>query len=264
MSPRVSAGGPDLLPAAHWDLPRTHDVAHPSSALLRVLRPAGRAVLNRRWDIRVHGDEHVPRQGAAIIASNHLGLLDGPLLAAFAPRPVHALTKREIFDGRMGMFLRAFGQVPLSRYDADPAAVKDCLRVLRDGGVVAIYPEGGRGDGLMRHVHTGVAYLALATGAPVVPLVMFGTREPGGHMDSVPARGARFDFVYGAPVYWEAQPWPRTQAEVRRTTAELRNRFVEHLVEATVRTGRELPGPLPQITDKDVREARGVSRRTQS
>ena len=264
MTPGASAGGPAALPATHWDLPRTHDAEHPPSWLLRALRPAGRAVLRRRWDIRVHGAEHVPATGPAIIASNHLGLLDGPLLAGFAPRPVHALTKKEMFDGHTGSFLKAVGQIPLSRYDVDPAAVKACLRVLRDGGVVAIYPEGTRGDGLMRHVHTGVAYLALATGAPVVPLVMFGTREPGGHMDSVPGRGARFDFVYGAPVYWEAQPWPRTQAEVRRTTAELRNRFVEHLVEATVRTGRELPGPLPQITDKDVREARGVSRRTQS
>ncbi len=92
---------------------------------------------------------------------------------------------------------------------------------------------------------------------------MFGTREAGGHSESVPARGARFDFVYGAPGHWEAVPWPRTQAVVPRTTAELRNRFVEHLVEAKAPTGRELPGPLPMITDQDLREARGVSRRNQ-
>ena len=248
----------------HGDLPRTVDTLHPPTRLLRLMRPPGRALLGRWWDVRVHGAEHVPRAGAAIIASNHIGLMDGPLLAGFAPRPVHALVKKEMFSGRTGPLLLALGQVPLTRYDADPAAVKMCLRVLRDGGVVAIYPEGARGDGLMRHVHTGVAYLALATGAPVVPLAVFGTRDPGGHTDSIPARGSRFDFVYGAPVYLDAQPWPRTQADVRRTTAELRNRFVEHLVEATVRTGRELPGPLPLITDKDVREARGVSRRTQS
>ncbi len=95
---------------------------------------------------------------------------------------------------------------------------------------------------------------------------VFGTRDPGGQRcDSVPGRGARFDFVYGAPGHWEVhRPWPRTQADVRRTTADLRNRFVEHLVEATACTGRELPGPLPQTTEKDVREARGVSRRTRS
>jgi len=89
-------------------------------------------------------------------------------------------------------------------------------------------------------------------------------RVPGWHTDSVPAPALRFDFVYGAPVYLDEQLWPRTQADARRTTAWLRNRFVEQLVEATVRTGRQLPGPLLQITDMDVRDARGVSRRTQS
>jgi 1-acyl-sn-glycerol-3-phosphate acyltransferase len=246
------------------DLPRTHDAVHPPHRLLGVLRPPGRAYFRRRYDIRIHDDHHVPRTGPAVIASNHVGLLDGPLLAAFAPRIVHALTKKEMFEGHTGWFLRAVGQIPLSRYDADPAAIKDCLKVLREGGVVGIYPEGSRGDGELRRFHTGAAYLALATGAPVVPLVVFGTREPGGGTDSVPPRGARFDFVYGPPVYLEQQPWPRTQAEVRRTATFLRNRFVEHLVDAKGRTGRELPGPLPQITEKDVREARGVSRRTES
>jgi 1-acyl-sn-glycerol-3-phosphate acyltransferase len=242
---------------------RTDEVPLPPVRLQRALRPLGRAYFRRRYDVRVHGAGHVPRSGRTIIASNHIGLLDGPLLAAFAPRPVHALTKKEMFQGRTGRFLLAVGQVPLSRYDVDPEAVKRCVRVLRAGGVVGIYPEGTRGDGEMRHVHTGAAYLALVTGAPVVPLVMFGTRHPGGHTDSIPDSGARFDFVYGEPVYWEAHPWPRTQADVRRTTAELRNRFVEHLVESKAATGRELPGPLPMITEHDVRDARGVSRRNE-
>jgi 1-acyl-sn-glycerol-3-phosphate acyltransferase len=246
----------------HQELPRTEGAVHPPHRLLALLRAPSRAVLRRRYDVRVHGDAQVPRTGPAIIASNHLGLMDGPLLAAFAPRLVHALTKKEMFEGRTGTLLRAMGQIPLSRYDVDPAAVKDCLKVLRDGGVVGIYPEGTRGDGEFRHFHTGVAYLALATGAPVVPLVMFGTREPGGHLDSVPGRGSRFDFVYGPPVYLEKRPWPRTQVEVRRTATELRNILVAHVADAKAITGRELPGPLPQTTEKDVREARGVSRRT--
>ncbi|MFP5253110.1 MAG: lysophospholipid acyltransferase family protein [Actinomycetes bacterium] len=259
----MSATGPTAFDAARFaELPRTDGAVHPPHRVLRTLRPVGRAWFRRRYDVRIHGEHHVPRTGPCIIASNHLGYLDGPLLAAFAPRVVHALTKKEMFEGRTGWILRRLGQIPLSRYDADPAAVKDCLKVLREAGVVGIYPEGTRGDGEFRHVHTGVAYLALATGAPVVPLVMFGTREPGGHTDSIPLKGSRFDFVYGPPVYWEAQPWPRRQAEVRRTAAELRNKFVEHLVEAKATTGRALPGPLPETTDKDIRDARGVSRRT--
>lgn len=246
------------------DLPRSDDAPLPPSGLLRALRPPGRAWFRNRYDIRIHGAEHVPASGPCLIASNHIGLLDGPLLAAFAPRVVHTLTKKEMFAGRTGALLLAAGQVPLSRYDVDPLAIKTCLRVLRAGGVVGIFPEGTRGDGEMRHLHTGAGYLALATGAPIVPLAMFGTREPGGDTDSIPGKGARFDFVYGAPVYWKQQPWPRTQEEVRRSTAELRNRFGEHLVEAKVLTGRELPGPLPMITEHDLRDARSVSRRNES
>ena len=235
----------------HRDLPVTLDAEHPSHQLLRVVRPVARAMLSRRYDVHLHGTEHVPRHGAAIIASNHIGLLDGPLMAAYTPRPVHVLTKKEMFDGHVGPLLRAVGQVPLSRRDVDVRAVKSCVKVLRDGGLVGIYPEGTRGDGALHVVHRGVAYLALVTGAPVVPLVMFGTRERGGGVDSVPGRGARFDFVYGPPVYLGQHAWPRTQAEVRRAAADLRNRLVEHLVEAMARTGRTLPGPIPGIAAED-------------
>lgn len=233
---------------AHHDLPRSHEAVHPSHRLLRALRPAGRAWFRSRYDVRTHGAEFIQRRGPHIIASNHIGLLDGPVLAAFAPRPVHALTKKEMFEGHTGLALRAVGQIPLSRHEVDPSAIKDCLRVLRDGGVVAIYPEGTRGSGEFTRMSNGVAYLALVTGAPVVPLAMFGTREPGGHVDSIPPRGARFDLVYGSPVYLEPQPWPRRQSHVREAAEVLRKSFVEHLVEARRITGRELPGPIPGVT----------------
>ena len=236
----------------HLALPRTRDSVHPSHRLLRALRPAGRAWFRSRYDVRTHGAEHIARRGAHIIASNHIGLIDGPLLAAFAPRPVHALTKKEMFEGATGLALRAVGQIPLSRYEIDPSAIKDCLRVLRDGGVVAVFPEGTRGTGEFQHIRNGVAYLALVTGAPVVPLVVFGTRNPGGHTDSVPERGARFDLVYGSPVYLDAHPWPRRQSHVRQAAETLRKTFVDHLVEARRITGRELPGPIPGVTEEQI------------
>jgi 1-acyl-sn-glycerol-3-phosphate acyltransferase len=239
---RRAGAGPD-----HRALPATGGTPHPSHRLLRLLRPAGRAWFTRRYDIRRLGEEHVPATGPAIIATNHLGYVDGPLLAALAPRPVHALTKQEMFQGRTGVILRTFGQIPLTRGRPDPAAVKGCLRVLRDGGVVLVFPEGRRGSGDFTRFHRGAAYLALVTGAPVVPLALFGTREPGGSTDSVPAPGARFDLVYGEPVRWPARPWPRTRDEVAHASDELRNRLVDHLVDAQMRTGRDLPGPIPGL-----------------
>jgi 1-acyl-sn-glycerol-3-phosphate acyltransferase len=237
---------------AHLDLPRSQDAVHPSHRLLRLLRPAARAWFRSRYDVRTYGEHVIGRRGPHIIASNHIGLLDGPLLAAFAPRPVHALTKKEMFEGHTGRVLRAFGQIPLSRVEADPSAIKDCLRVLRDGGVVAVYPEGRRGSGEFREIRHGVGYLALVTGAPVVPLAVFGTREPGGDIDSIPAPGARFDLVYGPPVYWEPQPWPRRQGQVRQAAESLRKTFLDHLVEARRITGRDLPGPIPGLTEEQL------------
>ena len=234
---------------AHLDLPRSDEAVHPPHRLLRLLRPAARAWLGRRYDVRTYGEEHLAAKGPHLLAVNHIGLLDGPLVAAYAPRPVHALTKKEMFEGHTGVALRAVGQIPLARAVVDPTAIKDCVRVLREGGVVAIYPEGTRGAGQFDRMHNGVAYLTLVTGAPVVPLAVFGTRDPGGDLDSVPARGARFDLVYGPPVYLDPQPWPRRRSEVRRTAEVLRKTFRDHLVEARRITGRELPGPIPGLRE---------------
>lgn len=243
-----------LPPSAVWELPRIDDAVHPAHRLLRMLRPVGRAWFRHRYDVHCRGEQFVQRTGAQIIASNHVGLLDGPLLAAFSPRPVHALTKKEMFEGRTGTALRALGQIPLSRYEVDPSAIKDCLKVLRQGGVVAIYPEGSRGSGEFHRMKSGAAYLAMISGAPVVPLAVFGTRDVGGGMDSIPAKGTRLDLVFGEPVRLERLPWPRRQVDVRGATESLRNRLVEHLVEAKGITGRELPGPIPQVTGRETFE----------
>lgn len=229
----------------HLEPPSSATVPHPSRGLLQRGRPAAQAVLRRRYDIRLHGLEHVPATGPVILAANHIGVLDGPLLGLFSPRPVHALTKREMFHGRTGRFLLRAGQIPVDRYTVDPRAIRVSLRVLRDGGVVGIFPEGRRGDGELHRFHHGASYLALVTGAPVVPVVFLGTREPGGGINSVPPRGSRFDLVYGPPVRLKARPWPRTPGMVRETSMLLRERLRETVELARSTTGRNLPGPLP-------------------
>jgi 1-acyl-sn-glycerol-3-phosphate acyltransferase len=141
----------------------------PKTWLLRAGRPVARLIAGRRCEIRLHGSEHVPRTGPVILAGNHIGLADGPLLAAYAPRPVHALTKHELFSGAGGTFLRTAGQIPLDRFHPDPTAIRTCLAALDEGRVIGIFPEGRRGPGDLCRFHRGAAYLALVTGAPVVP-----------------------------------------------------------------------------------------------
>ncbi len=128
--------------SVHLERPRTDGVAFPHRFLLYRLRPLGRFVIRRRFRITMHGTDRVPRTGPVIFASNHTGVIDGPLLAIFSPRPAHALTKVEMFKGKMGLFLTWVGQIKLDRFNTDPAAVRESLRVLRDGGAVGIFPEG--------------------------------------------------------------------------------------------------------------------------
>jgi 1-acyl-sn-glycerol-3-phosphate acyltransferase len=160
-------------------LPRPSE-EHPRRAMLRGLRPVLRVGVGRWWDLHVHRQDLVPTDGPVVLACNHVGWLDGPLLAICAPRPVHALTKREMFDGRMGAFLRGSGQIPLDRFGADPGALKACLRVLGDGGAVGIFPEGTRGPGNVDTVFAGAGWLAARAGAPVVPIAIRGTVRPAG------------------------------------------------------------------------------------
>lgn len=234
-----------MTESRHHELPRSDGVRHPSRLLQQALRPLARAVVGRRLSVRVHGADLVPASGPVILACNHVGAADGPLLAMFSPRPVHALTKSEVYAGLLGRFLHAAGQIPLDRFRADPRAVKSCLRVLRDGGAVGIFPEGRRHGGDLDRFHRGAAYFALVTGAPVVPVIMLGTREPGGHIDSLPPRGGVVDIVFGPPHSFEPTPWPRSREQVEQASMLLWRHMLVHLDHARASTGQQLPGPLP-------------------
>jgi 1-acyl-sn-glycerol-3-phosphate acyltransferase len=231
---------------------------HPARYLLYPLRGLGRSVIRRRVKVRIVDGDKLPRKGPVIIACNHVGIADGPLLAIFAPRPVHALTKREMFKGVMNRFLLSSGQIPLDRFHPDPLAVKRCLRVLRAGNVVGIFPEGSRGAGEFDRFHTGAAYLAMVTGAPIVPVVQFGTREPGAGSHALPAKGVTVDMVFGDPISFPRVPWPRRKRDVAARSLELREHLLKHLEQAKALTGRTLPGPLP-AADTDPDPATGVT-----
>ena len=137
---------------AHLELPRTDTVPHPKRYLLEPLRPVARGIIRRRYDVVVHHPERGPAAGPVVFAANHAGVIDGPLLAIFAPRPVHALTKIEMFGGRLGTFLLHAGQVPLDRFRTDVAAGATVVPVsffgTREPGAASgsLPPRGGRID----------------------------------------------------------------------------------------------------------------------
>jgi 1-acyl-sn-glycerol-3-phosphate acyltransferase len=134
--------------------------------------------------IRVEGREHVPAHGPVLLASNHLSFIDSVVTRLAAPRRVTFLAKAEYFAGRglrgrlTRWFFIAAGSVPVTRgqHRAATAALDTALEVLAGGNVFGIYPEGTRSlDGRLYRGRTGVAWLALTSGAPVVPVALHGT-----------------------------------------------------------------------------------------
>lgn len=234
-----------LTRAVHGDPPSSSGVRHPRTALLYRGRSTLARYAHRRWDLEVRNAENVPATGPVVFAANHIAFLDGPLMAIVGPRPVHALTKRELFTGPLGTFLRASGQIPVTREEIDPEAVRIALRVLREGNAVGVFPERTRGAGEMLHAAPGAAYLAMATGAPVVPMAYLGTRLPGSTAD-FPPRGTRFVMSYGSPLTVEQQPWPRRSDEVAALTERIRLAVRDTVAEASRATGMNLPGPIPE------------------
>ncbi|MDT0309816.1 lysophospholipid acyltransferase family protein [Streptomyces sp. DSM 44917] len=155
---------------------------------------------------RVEGREHVPARGPAILASNHLSFSDSFFLPAVLDRKVTFIAKAEYFTspgvkGRLtAAFFRGVGQLPVDRSGArgaGEAAVRSGLEVLERGELFGIYPEGTRSpDGrLYRGRPGGLARVALASGAPVIPVAMIGTDEvqpPGKLVPKVLRPGIRF------------------------------------------------------------------------
>jgi len=159
--------------------------------VLRVLvGPLLRAYF-RPW---VRGAHHVPSSGPAILASNHLAVIDSFVLPIVIPRKVRFIGKAEYFTGRgitgrlKAGFFRGVGTIPVDRGGgkASEAALRTGLAVLEEGGLFGIYPEGTRSrDGRLYRGRTGVGWLALAAQCPVVPVALTGT-------DKLQPVGARF------------------------------------------------------------------------
>ena len=162
-------------------------------------------VLFRPW---VEGADHLPESGPAIFASNHLSFSDSIFLPLSVPRKMTFLAKSDYFTGSglkgwlTKVFFRGVGQVPVDRSggSASEAALRSGLKVLRRGDLLGIYPEGTRSpDGRLYRGRTGIARMALESGAPVIPVAMIGTdkAQPTGKM--VP-KIMRIGIRVGAPL----------------------------------------------------------------
>jgi 1-acyl-sn-glycerol-3-phosphate acyltransferase len=142
---------------------------------LRRRRSIGRAIAAALGRIDVTGLDRVPASGPVVLAVNHRAFLDGPLIFAKLDRPVAFLVKVEAFTPRMSPLLHGTGQIAVVRDQLNIGPVRHSLELLRAGGVIGLFPEGTRGDGLVRTAKPGVGYFALRTGAKVVPVACHNT-----------------------------------------------------------------------------------------
>ncbi len=202
----------------------------------------GRAV----WRAEVIGAERVPRTGPVVLAANHTGVADGPLLFGLAPRPLHILVKEEMFHGVVGFFLRAAGQIPTDRA-VGRSALLSGLAVLRRGGAVGIFPEGDRGRGAVESIRAGAAWMAVTGGVPLVPVAILGSRRSGESLGHLPGLRRRLVIEFGEPLMPDTAGTRRQQVE--RTSDTLRRAMSELVVDAQRRTGLTLPEDDPHRDD---------------
>jgi len=240
-----------VIQGVSTDLPHTDRLPAPKEWVLRLTRPLLRLGLRLGWRVKVHGAWYIPRSGPVILAANHIGLLDGPALVALTRRLTFAMVKREAFSGPVGQFLFHGGQISLNRREIDPQAIRRAVQVLRAGKMLAVFPEGVRTGGEVAWAKGGAAYLAMVSGAPIVPVAILGTREPGQHKNQVPRLRRPIHLVYGEPFDVPRSPWPRRKAVVADWTEVVRKRLADHVATAQEVAGLPLPGP-PKIKARTI------------
>ncbi len=211
----------------------------PSLKGAAVGRRIGIGLMYGLWKPRVLGAWKVPATGPVILAVNHAHNIDGPLVMGTAPRPLHFLIKKEAFVGPLGPFLEGIGQVKVDRSGTDRTAVTRALEVLGNGGALGIFPEGTRGDGDFASLRAGLAYFAVRSGAPIVPVAVLGSTDAKGRLvKGLPPLRSRVDIVFGSAFEAGDGTGRRTRTALDAATVRVQDRLTAHLADAKRLTGR--------------------------
>jgi 1-acyl-sn-glycerol-3-phosphate acyltransferase len=213
----------------------------------------------RPW---VEGGEHVPTEGPAILASNHLSFSDSIFLPLVVPRRITFLAKADYFTGRgiKGKLKKGFfagvGQVPIDRSGgaASEAALRTAKRILAEGSLLGLYPEGTRSpDGRLYRGKTGVARMAIEAGVPVLPVAMINTDvvQPTGKV--IPRLG-RVGVRIGAPLDFSRYAGMEGDRFVLRSVTD------EIMYELMLLSGQEYVDTYATKAKADIEDARKAAK----
>lgn len=159
------------------------DFSNPNeSKIYKFLRPAAKLVVGAKFRVRSFGEENIPKDGAFILAANHISALDPVMIISHCPRTLHFMAKEELFKNRIfASFLKNMNVFPVRRQTSDKKALEFAKKIVSSGWVLGIFPEGSRSkDATPKKAKNGVAYLAAKTGADVLPVSIYktpGTKE---------------------------------------------------------------------------------------
>lgn len=203
----------------------------------QVGRYIGITIFTTAYRGRAHHADRVPMTGPVILVANHAAFLDGPFVFSMAPRPVNFLVKQEAFTGFFGSVIKNVGQIPIDRAVGDRAALTVAASVLGRGGAVGIFPEGNRGRGDVEKVNQGAAWLALRTGAALVPVAVLGTRGEGADVNAWPRLRSRLNLVVGPAFELNMPSGVPGRERLRLASEQLRATLASHVRLARVENG---------------------------
>lgn len=196
----------------------------------KAIHAAGSPLHNKLW-VRAKGLDRLPAEEGFLYAANHTSWWDPIVLQVTSPRPVNWLAKKEMMSSRFNkwFFFDKGGCIPVDRNGRNPEAFAAAVRALHDGRVIGIFPEGTRHSGKLGPARTGVARLAMESGAPVVPAALLTDRfwGPG---RKVPKLNETVWLNVGAPLRLKGDP--RDPAEAQRGTDEVMSAIAALLDEA--------------------------------
>jgi 1-acyl-sn-glycerol-3-phosphate acyltransferase len=202
----------DPEPARSWTWPHYRAVQYGIPAFWR---------LYGGW--RVDGQEHVPAEGGAVIAPNHISYFDPPAVGCSLKRRTYYMAKSELFKNPLfGGIIRRCYAFPVERGAADRTAIRQAIGVVQSGELLVVFPEGGRSpDGTLQEGDIGAALIAARGGVPIIPCALYGTDK------ALPRKAIflhphRVHVSFGAPITIEAESGERAgKRELQEATDKL-------------------------------------------
>lgn len=215
---------------------RSADPARESIPLFLV-RHFAQLVLRLYFRLRLVGLHRIPTEGPVLIAGNHSGFLDGPLVMIMLSRPSSFLVKSELYETPFKRVLAFARQIPIVRGTPDRTHLREGLSVLRGHGVLGVFPEGTRGDGNLATIQHGIGYIALQAGCPIVPVVCAGTEAALPKGKAVPKFRAPVEIVFGEPFTLDFDGDPRERATIAAAAEQIRQHLLGHLAAVSASVG---------------------------